>query len=222
MRWLFLLPIFLFAETHFLLIRHGQTDWNLENRMQGISDNPLNAKGLAQAEVLSQNLLEHHGDVSAIYSSDLKRAYSTAEALARKFAIPVVCSAAFCEYDWGDLEGMNISQLFARYEGKAGWLKATCPDRRERWGRTIYPHAETYNRLLVRFRDQLLEIAHEHPGEKVAIFTHMRAMRTMMADVMDEEVDPLETLPNCAVVNLYYAPEARTFRVGEIESYISD
>lgn len=68
----------IFAEpTRFLLVRHGETDWNKEMRYQGHRDIELNETGLSQAESLANELSLAHSDVAAIYSSDLSRAYVT-------------------------------------------------------------------------------------------------------------------------------------------------
>ena len=60
-------------------VRHGQTNWNIERRLQGHTDTPLNAEGLAQAEKVAKRLSSEK--VDAIYTSDLSRAFKTAEAI---------------------------------------------------------------------------------------------------------------------------------------------
>src|ERR1044071_3382976 len=75
-------------ETILILIRHGQTDWNAENRVQGQANSPLNELGRLQAKELSEKLVFEHSDISAVYSSDLDRAYDTAKETADRFNLP--------------------------------------------------------------------------------------------------------------------------------------
>ena len=90
-------------ETKLLLIRHGETDWNVETRMQGHKDTSLNEKGVLQAKETAGRLLKNHADVSAIYSSDLARAYSTASETARLFKLPICKNISLREFNVGEL-----------------------------------------------------------------------------------------------------------------------
>ena len=70
------------------LFRHGETDWNREGRLQGHTDTPLNATGLAQAEALSERLRPHRLD--AVLSSDLARAWTTGQIVAEALGVPLI------------------------------------------------------------------------------------------------------------------------------------
>ena len=83
--------------TTIALIRHGQTNWNLEGRIQGQIDIPLNEQGRAQAHTLAERLKSK--DFDAMISSDLARAQETAEILADKTGIPTGCSWIFAHGD---------------------------------------------------------------------------------------------------------------------------
>lgn len=83
--------------THFLLVRHGETDWNKEMRYQGQIDIALNETGVAQAKSLANDLIVTHPDVAAIYSSDLSRAYVTAMQSAEKYNLTVMKTEALRE-----------------------------------------------------------------------------------------------------------------------------
>lgn len=86
-------------------IRHGETDWNLQDRIQGHTDIPLNATGISQALCLGQLLSEV--PFSAAFSSDLSRAQQTAELILRPRMLPITTSLALRERSAGILEGMN-------------------------------------------------------------------------------------------------------------------
>ncbi|HWX09771.1 MAG TPA: histidine phosphatase family protein, partial [Gaiellaceae bacterium] len=83
-----------------LLVRHGETDWNAEGRLQGHTDRPLNEHGRRQAHALAERLAGD--DIAAVYASDLARARETAEILGAKLGLPVSRDAGLRERDWGN------------------------------------------------------------------------------------------------------------------------
>src|SRR5690242_8696605 len=88
-----------------LLVRHGETDWNAEGRLQGQTDRPLNEYGRRQARELAERLA---GDgVVAIYASDLSRAKETAEIVGGRLGLPVVVDPDLRERNWGTWEGLT-------------------------------------------------------------------------------------------------------------------
>lgn len=99
--------------TRLCLIRHGQTDWNLEGRYQGQSDVPLNDNGHAQAKALIEKLKGKN--FSAIYTSDLSRARQTAESIAKALGIPLRVEPRLREINQGEWEGQLVDDLKARY-----------------------------------------------------------------------------------------------------------
>lgn len=94
------------------LIRHGQTDWNIEQRIQGQQDIPLNDTGRAQARCLTQAMKEKKLD--AIYTSPQIRAYATAGAVAGDRPIPVVTLPWLMEINYGDWEGKTAKELLKK------------------------------------------------------------------------------------------------------------
>ena len=91
--------------TTLLLVRHGETDWNAEGRLQGHTDTPLNDYGRRQAAALGEDLA---GDgIDAVYSSDLARARETAEIVAGRLGLPVVLEPGLREKNWGSWEGLT-------------------------------------------------------------------------------------------------------------------
>lgn len=95
------------------IIRHGETDWNKLEKCQGVSDIPLNTNGIRQAKDLAYSLREE--DFSAIYSSDLSRAITTAEEVAKYHAADVNIDERFREMDQGEFEGLEFGYLREKY-----------------------------------------------------------------------------------------------------------
>ena len=116
------------------LFRHGETDWNREGRLQGHTDTPLNATGLAQAGSLAESLRPHRLD--AVVSSDLKRAQTTARIVAEVLLVPLFIEAGLRETDVGAAEGLLWTDAKTRFgEGLT-----------ERWysdGDVAFPGGET-------------------------------------------------------------------------------
>lgn len=101
--------------SNWFLVRHGETDWNREERIQGYSDTRLNENGIAQAEAAADFLKDKH--IGLIVSSDLARAKKTAEIIAKATGAEIVLDAALREMDFGSLEGMPIPEVNKKYGG---------------------------------------------------------------------------------------------------------
>ena len=149
--------------TRLILIRHGETDWNIEGRWQGQIDIPLNDRGLDDAHRLASEL-EREG-IQVIYSSDLLRALQTAKPLAKEAGLEVHIDPRFREIHQGDWQGMLVTDIRARYaerfrERKANPL-AVAP-----------PGGETVLQVQERVYQALDDILLHHPGETIAIVAH--------------------------------------------------
>jgi 2,3-bisphosphoglycerate-dependent phosphoglycerate mutase len=147
--------------TTLLLVRHAETDWNLERRWQGHADPPLNETVCAQARALAL-LLSGRG-VTAVYSSDLARARATAELVARPAGLTVRLDPRLREVDVGEWSGLTTAEAEARFPAGA---------ERRRAGGLGWEHGETYEAMGARVEEALLEIAAAHPGEAVLVVTH--------------------------------------------------
>lgn len=148
--------------TRVCLVRHGQTDWNVEGRYQGQSDIPLNENGRAQAHLLAQQL--EGQPFTAIYSSDLSRALETAEIIARCVRLPVRRDARLREINQGEWEGQVVGIIKARY-ATLWQQRAEDPSLRPPGGETIYE-------VLDRVRAAMTEISHLHPTGPVLVVSH--------------------------------------------------
>ena len=95
------------------LFRHGETDWNRQGRLQGHTDTPLNATGLAQAEALTERLRPHRLD--AVVSSDLARAWTTARIVAEGLGVPLISEPGLREANIGEAEGLYWPEVKSRF-----------------------------------------------------------------------------------------------------------
>jgi alpha-ribazole phosphatase len=155
--------------THLCLIRHGQTDWNLEGRYQGQSDVPLNENGLEQARSLVDRLKDQ--TFAAVYSSDLMRAGQTAEYIAKHLELAVQIEPRLREIDQGEWEGVLVTEIKARYQQL--WAQRTVDPANVR-----PPGGETVGEVAARVYAALDDISRIFPTENVLIVSHGLSIAT--------------------------------------------
>ncbi len=200
--------------TKFLLIRHGKTDWNTQQRIQGgLSDIPINQEGIRQAKCVAQLLLNNKRKIDAIYSSDLQRALATAHEISIAFEKPVIPDSNIREIYNGDAEGMLESEFNKRYASAYEQLLARYSDRWERWHHTPVPHAENKAQSFTRIETFLKNIANSQQGKTVAVVTHGGLIKLFITH-LTERVEPI---PNCSVVEIDYCNSTNTFSLVGIE-----
>jgi len=100
--------------TEIILARHGETEWNVEEVFRGRIDIELNQTGIKQAELLAESLSELK--IAAIYSSPLKRALKTAEAIAHRHKLKVNASPGLIDCDFGQWQGLKLQEVKDRYK----------------------------------------------------------------------------------------------------------
>ena len=149
--------------TRVMLVRHGETDWNVGLRIQGHSDIPLNPRGREQARRLGLGFREEVLD--AVYASDLSRACDTAAELARACGAELQHEVLLRERHFGCFEGMTFGEIEARW-----------PDQALRW-RKRDPHfgpegGETLLSFHQRCVDTASRLAARHPGQSIALVAH--------------------------------------------------
>lgn len=149
--------------TDFLLVRHGQTDWNRVRRIQGQSDIQLNAAGLAQAEAFALSLSEQHYDL--LISSDLQRAVQTARVISARLSLPVRCDQRLREVNHGDWEGMLISDVLQQF-GKEYAAFRTEPEH------SRAPGGESLNEAVRRITAVIEETAAKYPSGRILVVSH--------------------------------------------------
>jgi broad specificity phosphatase PhoE len=168
--------------TTILLVRHGETDWNLERRVQGHTDRPLNETGRAQARALADELAAEEIDV--IYSSDLIRAHETARIVAERKGLDVTAIPELRERDFGTWEGLTDDDIVARF-----------PDAHHRaWG-----DAETKEEMAERVLEALRRIALAHGDSRVLVVSHGGPLRAVLGHC---GVDGVGRIVNCQLVRV--------------------
>lgn len=148
------------------LVRHGETAWNTERRLQGHIDIPLNDTGLSQAEATARSLARAGLRFSALYSSDLERARQTAAAIARAHALPPQHDPRLRERHYGHFQGLTFDEAEHRHPENFRRFKARDPHF------ALPDDGESLNTLAARVHAALEDIAREHAGETVVVVTH--------------------------------------------------
>ena len=162
-------------ETRILLIRHGQSQGNAEQRFGGHSPTPLSELGHAQAEATARALRDE--GVDAIYSSDLLRAVQTAEPLARETGLEVVRTEAFRERSVGRMEGLTFEEAARRFPGEYAALL-------RRDFEHVLTGGESYRQLLDRAARELDAAVGRHRGSTVAVFSHTGTICILILHLM--------------------------------------
>jgi probable phosphoglycerate mutase len=149
--------------TTLIVIRHGETEWNREKRMQGTTDTHLSDIGRVQARALGKRLAGHA--FSALYSSNLSRAHDTARAIAEATGAGVVQDARLQERRFGVFEGLTAAEIVERYPAEHARFISRDPDYE-------VPGGESARAFTLRCLGCLAEIADRHRGTEVVVVSH--------------------------------------------------
>jgi len=149
--------------TEFLLLRHGETLWNLAGRLQGWQDSPLSAAGATQAEALAARLAAER--VERLVASDLGRARATAAPIAARLALATTADPGLRERCYGVLEGRTWDEIRSTYPEAYARLLA-------RDANYVIPGGESAAQFRDRVVASLERLARENPGAAVAVVTH--------------------------------------------------
>jgi len=150
--------------TRICLVRHGETNWNAQQRIQGQIDIGLNAAGLAQAAAAARWLVGQ--PVVALYSSDLLRARQTAESIATTLKLLPILRPEFRERRYGLFEGLTYEQSRSRYPDVYSLFEERVPD-------FVIPYGgESLQQLHLRVSTGLRRLVDEHRGQTIAVVTH--------------------------------------------------
>lgn len=166
------------------IVRHGETPWNAERRLQGHQDIPLNALGLAQARAAGTYLKEKHRQscFSAVISSDLLRARQTAEAVGAALALPVELAPALRERHYGDFEGKTPADaaIFAPRDYEALVSRADLA--------AAPGAAEPLLAMVSRIENYLMDLVKTHGGDRVILVTHGGVLDVLYRRAMGREL----------------------------------
>ena len=179
--------------TEIIFIRHGETDWNRENRFQGGTDIDLNARGHEQARLAAARLSGL--PVAAVYCSDLSRARQTAEPIARVLGLSLSVEPALRERSYGVFEGRTHEEIVRDH-----------PQDYERWRQRDAAYAmpgggESLLALRTRVLAQMEQLARRHVGQMVAAVTHGGVLDAIYRIVTDTPGEAARTfgIPNAAL-----------------------
>lgn len=161
--------------TRLLLIRHAESEWNASGRWQGHGDPSLSSRGREQAKRLAESLLEQGqgGHLAALFSSDLRRARETAEALAAALGLEAQCDPDLRELDIGDWSGLRREQIEARDAAALERFESNDPDLRPGGG-------ESRRQIRMRARRVVQRLVRDHPGQSIAVVTHLGFLRALI------------------------------------------
>lgn len=171
--------------TLFYLVRHGQTDWNVQGKIQGLADIPLNETGRAEATQLSEEIKEIAFDVC--FSSDLERALETAQILTATRSLIIKTDPALRERNFGPWEGQLFSELL-EFEAQ---------------GQPLH-NIESDKEIKKRVFPLLHEIADNYAGSTILIVTHSGVIRSILAHLLDGNWSPIKSMhiKNSAILQL--------------------
>jgi probable phosphoglycerate mutase len=172
--------------TRFIAVRHGQTQWNVEERIQGHGDSALTAAGIAQAEAIAERLAGESFDV--LVSSDLARAAETARRIGERSAIPVVTDPRLRERNFGVGEGMSYDEIGARHPGAFSRTQAMDPDYE-------IPGGESRRAFHERVAAAFLDLARQHEGKRVAVVCHGGVLASMYRVIHGIEIAAPHKIP---------------------------
>jgi len=166
------------------LFRHGETDWNRAGRLQGHTDTPLNATGLAQAEALTERLRPHRLD--AVVSSDLARAWAMARIVAEGLGVPLIREPGLREAQIGEAEGLFWPEVKSRFGETLT----------ERWftdDDAAFPGGETGLATRTRGLAALREFVVAQPYRRIGVSTHGAMVRQLMKHALPPGSPPAKT-----------------------------
>ena len=202
--------------TRITAVRHGETAWNVETRIQGQLDIPLNETGRWQAERLARALAARESN-AAIYSSDLLRAWDTAISIADATKLTLKTDEGLRERGFGTFQGKTYAEI-----------EATWPEETLRWRKREPEWSPPEGESLLQFRQRVLDtaqaLAARHMGEQIVMVAHGGVMDVLYraATGLDLQATRTWALGNAAINRLLWTPDGFTIVGWADTSHLDD
>lgn len=180
--------------TRLILIRHGESLYNLEKRYTGQTDVPLTKKGILQAKITADYILENY-KIDAIYSSDLIRAIDTARPIAVALGLPIKTDSRLREIYAGEWQGMLFSDVSVRYAKEYEEYKIGAGLKRTHGGESLYD-------VQVRAHSAVLDIIRDNPDKTVLISSHNGPIKALTAPFLNIELPETPSVSNNSVTEV--------------------
>ncbi len=180
------------TKTNFILVRHGETEWNLSGRWQGHADAPLSERGEAQAKALGERFKGESFDACCV--SDLGRAVRTAELVGQPSGLAFVPDERLRERDLGVMQGLTTGEMLERCPEVYDSFRNAGPD-------YLVPEGESFRQFHERCVDALEDYAERHAGGRVLVVTHGGVLGSIFRHVacIPLEAPRRYVLLNCSV-----------------------
>lgn len=192
------------STTEFIVVRHGETAWNAEGRIQGHLDSPLNEEGLAQALLVGERLGRERFD--ALYCSDLSRTRQTAQPLVDRTGIAPRLTADLRERHLGVFQGFTGRECQEKFPEDYRRFQARDPDH-------VVPQGESIRQLYARADACFERLAASHPGQRLVVVTHGGVLDVLYRKVMAMALEQARDFPvfNASINRLRH--ESGTWRI---------
>ena len=190
--------------TRIIAVRHGETSWNADARIQGQRDIGLNDTGRWQAQRVGQALAEE--SITAVYSSDLERAHAPAQSISEVKGVPVIPHEGLRERSFGMFEGKTFDEIHQAWPEHAhNWRKRIPEWQPPEGGESLIQLREPVTRTVQ-------ELAAKHHGEQIVVVAHGGVLDALYRVATGQEVNSPRTweLPNGAINRLLWTPQGFT------------
>ena len=195
------------THTTIIFVRHVETEWNRDHRLQGQTDSPFTATGGRQARRLAERL--RGTEFTALYASDIGRAFATARAVADATGHEIVVDTRLRERHFGVLEGLTGPEMIERHPEVHARFKSLDPD-------YVVPEGESARQTYTRVIECFEELALRHRGETVVAVSHGLVLDALYRHTVGQPLHVPRTLRlvNASLNFFHRGPHA--WRLGEL------
>lgn len=180
--------------TKLVIIRHGESTYNLERRYTGQTDVPLTEKGVLQAKITADYVLKNY-KIDAVYASDLDRAIETARPIAEALGLPINTDARLREIHAGMWQGMLFADVkstyaeeYEKYKQSGGYIRA--------------PKGESLEDVLNRSYAAILDIIRKNDGKTVLVSAHNGSIKVLAVPFLNQKLHETASLSNNSVTEV--------------------